>query len=250
MYEKQLKIAIAAVKASEKTFRKYFGTKTKLQNKSGDFRNLVSLADKTIEKEIRKYILTKFPKHGFVGEENGSVNRKAEFKWVLDPIDGTSNYINGLSSCVISLALLKKEKTVLAVVYVPMLRELYTAILGQGALCNGQPVRVSNKTDLHLGFGALGWSRDIKFAVRLFSKLLPKVLSLRVAGSGTFTLCNVAKGNYDFFVGKGNPAIWDIVAGELIVKEAGGAVVNLKKKPPIQIAANKMLAAKIFKLFK
>jgi len=247
MYEKELKIAITAVKASEKTFRKYFGTKTKLESKSGDFRNLVSLADKTIEQEIKDILVARFPTHGFIGEEGGAANPDAELQWVLDPIDGTSNYVNGLADCVISLALLKKRKTVLAVVSVPMLNELYTAVVGKGSRCNGKRIHVSKKTDLQRAFGALGWSKNLEFAVEKFTRLLPRVLNLRAAGSGTFTLCNVARGNFDFFVGRGGPAVWDIAAGQLIVEEAGGKLLGNKK---IQIAANKTLAAKLFKLFK
>ena len=97
MYEKELKIAITAVKASEKTFRKYFGTKTKLESKSGDFRNLVSLADKTIEQEIKDILVARFPTHGFIGEEGGAGNSHAKLQWVLDPIDGTSKSVCGLA---------------------------------------------------------------------------------------------------------------------------------------------------------
>ena len=93
MYEKELKIAIEAVKKAEPTFRKYFGTKTKVQTKEGNYRNLVSFADKKIETDIKKFLLNRFPQYGFIGEEYGGFNSNAEFVLVLDAIDGNSNYL-------------------------------------------------------------------------------------------------------------------------------------------------------------
>ncbi|MBI2637602.1 MAG: hypothetical protein HYW88_01755, partial [Candidatus Sungbacteria bacterium] len=115
MYQKELQIAIQAVKKSEPTFRKYFGTKTKVQKKGGNYRNLVSYADKKIEVDIKKFLMKIFPSYGFIGEENGGFNSKAEFVWALDPIDGTTNYLQGLPYCAISLALLRQGKPIVGV---------------------------------------------------------------------------------------------------------------------------------------
>lgn len=246
-YKKELKIAIAAVKASEPTFRKYFGTETKVQTKDGDFRNIATLADRKIERDVKNYLARRFPDYGFIGEENGHFPTRSAYSWVLDPVDGTSNYVHGHPECAISLALLKNKKPVMAVVFAPALNELYIARLGAGATCNGKKLKVSKISDVKRSFGAIGWSRNLNFAVWLFSKILTHILTTRVAGSGTMALCYTAKGTYDFFVGRGGSAIWDTAPGELIIKEAGGSFMSNSK---IQIAANKTLAAKLFRLFK
>src|SRR3989344_2517920 len=95
MYERELQIAIQAVKKAEPVFRKYFGTKPKVQSKGGDFRNIVSFVDRAIEKQLKDFLLKNSPNYGFVGEESGEINRGANFVWVVDPIDGTTNYIYG-----------------------------------------------------------------------------------------------------------------------------------------------------------
>ena len=247
MYEKELKIAIAAVKASEKTFRRYFGTKTKVQIKNDDYRNIATLADRKIEKDIKSFLSLRFPEYGFIGEENGHFRTRSPFLWVLDPVDGTTNFVHGHPECAISLALLKNKQPVLAVVSAPLLNEFYVARLGSGASLNGKKLRVSKIADVKTSYGAIGWSRNLNFAVWLFSKILKHITTTRVAGSGTIALCYVAKGTYDFFVGRGGSQIWDTAAGELIVKEAGGRFYQDSK---IEIAVNSFLSAKLFKFFK
>jgi len=248
MYERELKIAIQAVKKSAITFRKYFGLKTNVRIKRGDYRNLVSLADTKIENEISKFMAGHFPDHGFHGEETGLARGDSKFVWVLDPVDGTTNYIQGHPECVISLALLKEGKPVVGVVYAPVLGELYTATLGGGAECNGKKISVSNVKEIKKSFVALAWAKNLDFAVRMFPRILPNILTLRVAGSATLAFCYIARGTYDFFFGRSGGPIWDTAAGEIMIREAGGETLYLPSG--IQIAANKVLAAKLFELFK
>src|SRR3989344_292600 len=188
MYTKELKIAVAAVKNSEKTFRKYFATRTKIEIKDGDYRNVASHADRKIEQDIKSFLYKHFPGYGFLGEESGHSPTNSPYCWILDPIDGTNNYLQGNAECVISLCLQKNGETVLAAVYAPMLNELYTARAGKGAECNGKRIRISQKKEIKTSFGALGWSRDVRFGIKMFTKLIPLVLTLRIAGSGTYAL--------------------------------------------------------------
>lgn len=248
MYSKELKIAIEAVKKSEPTFRKYFGTKTKVEMKGGNFRNLVSYADKKIETDIKKILLKQFPTYGFIGEELGNINTNASFVWALDPIDGTTNYLQGLPDCAISLALLKNSRPVVGVVSAPLLNRVYTANLKGGAKLNGKKIQVSKTKDLKFAFGSVGWGRDIEFAIKTIPLLLPKIRKLRVPGSAALGICYVASGNYDFFVDK-TMNVWDYAAGQIILEEADGKFYETKN-PSLQIAANEKLVQKIFKLIK
>ncbi len=243
MYERQLKIAIQAVKNSERTFRKYFGTKTHVQKKAGNYRNLVSYADKKIEEEIRRLLHKYFPSNGFIGEENGTTKADAENVWAVDPIDGTTNYLQGLSDCAISIALLNKTKPVVGVVYAPFLDRLYTANHRHGAKLNGKKIKIAKTHEMKKAFGSIGWGRDTAFALKMFSKLLPKIRKMRVPGSSALGVCYVAQGSYDFWLAH-DMKIWDYAAAQVILEEAGGVFVQ-QKKPPLQIAGNKVLVKKL-----
>lgn len=248
MYEKELKLAISAVKKAEKTFRKYFGTKTKVEHKNNNPRDLVSFADKKIERDIKKNLIKEFPHYGFIGEESGLMNPNAEYKWVLDPIDGTSNYLQGSSDCAISLALIKNNEPVVGVVLEPILEHLYTARKNAGAKMNGKTIHVSPISDPKKAYGSFGWGRDRNFAKKMFPKLVPVVGKMRVLGSAAVTLCDVAQGVSDFLIGSGMK-IWDYAASQIILEEAGGIFIN-SEKPAIQIAANPVLSKKLLKLAK
>ena len=248
MYQKELQIAIRAVKKSESTFRKYFGTRTKVEIKDGNYRDLVSYADKKIEKDIKKILARNFSKYGFIGEESGIINLNAKYKWVLDPIDGTTNYLQGSPDCAISLALMKNDSPIVGVIYEPILGYLYAARKKAGATMNGKKIKVSNIHDLKTAYGSFGWGRDINFAKKMFPKLVPVVGKMRVLGSAVVTLCNVAKGISDFLIGSGMK-VWDYAAAQIILEEAGGVFIN-SEKPALQIAANPILAKKLFKLAK
>lgn len=246
MYEREMKIAIQAVKKAEPTFRKYFGTKTKVQTKEGNYRNVVSYADKKIEIDTKKFLLKKFPQYGFIGEEYGSFNPKAKFVWVLDAIDGTSNYLYGIADCPISLGLLEDNKPVVGVVFAPLLNKLYTGVRGKGAWLNGKKIHISKTGDLKMAFGCLGWARDLNWATEIFPKIIHKIFKLRVLGSGALGLCNVARGSYDFYLTV-HLEVWDYAAAQVILEEAGGVLLQ-SKKPRMQIAANKSLATKLLRM--
>lgn len=243
MYERELKIATQAVKRAEPTFRKYFGTKTKVEMKEGNYRDLVSDADKKIQQDIKKFLFKKFSTFGFIGEEQKNGTQKNEYIWVLDPIDGTTNYLQGSPNCAISLALLKKGKPVVGIVYAPFLNQMFIAKKGGGSWLNKKKLNVGKIKDIKMAFGCLGWARDLNFAKRIFNKFIPKVLKLRVLGSSALGICYVAQGSYDFYVVT-KMDLWDYTAAQIILEEAGGKLI-LSKKPQLQIAANKILAKKL-----
>ncbi len=248
MYEKELQIATQAVKKAEPTFRKYFGTKTQVKKKGGNPLDLVSYADKKIEKEIRDFLFKKFPAYGFIGEESGHFNSNAKLIWTLDPIDGTANYLQGLSYCATSLALLQNGKPVVGVISAPILGLLYTGSYKNGSWLNGTKLNAAKEQEIKNAFGTIGWGRDVQFGVKIIPKILPKIRKLRVPGSAVLSICYVAQGIFDFYVHK-RMNIWDYAAGQIIVEEAGGIFLETKK-PQIQIAGNKILVPKLLKLLK
>lgn len=247
MYQKELQLAIQVVKRSANTFKKYFGTKTKVRKKEGNYRNLVSYADKKIEQDIKKFLIKKFPNFGFIGEESGSYNPQAKSVWALDPIDGTTNYLQGLPYCALSLGLLHKEKPIVGVVYAPLLNRIYTARLGNGAALNNKKILVSKIQKTDESVGTIGWGPEIDFAVKTIPKFLPRIRKFRVFGSSAINLCHVAEGSLDFYLA-GHMNIWDYAAGQIILEEAGGVLLT-SKSPRSLIAANPYLAKKILKLF-
>lgn len=227
MYEKELRAAAQAAKLAEKTFRRYYGTKTQVRVKDKNYRNLVSLADKKIEKDIKAFLQKRFPGYGFMGEEYGAKNPSAEYLWVLDPIDGTTNYIQGIPYCCISLALCHRSKPIVGTVYGPLMRELYTARVHHGAYCNGMRIRVSQTRTLTRAFGALSWGKDNNFGSRMAQKFTLVARKIRVMGSSALAGCQVASGKFDFIAdGLGGMGFWDVAAASLIVKEAGGKVYD------------------------
>lgn len=247
MYEKELKTAISAVKRSEKTFRKYFGTKTKVEEKDGNWRNLVSYADKKIESEIKAGLRRVFPSHGFICEEGGRINAEAEYVWTIDPIDGTTNYLRGVPDCTIAVSLLQDQKPVLGIVFAPLLGRLYTAAAGQGARLNGKKISVAKSKNPARAFGGIAWGKDLEFAPWIFSKVIKETRTLRIAGSTALALAQVADGSFDFFCGKKIPDIWDSAPGQLLVEEAGGSFL-VSRRQKVQIAGNASIARKLQKI--
>ena len=245
LYKKELAAALEAVQRSEQTFRKYFRTRTKVEKKHGNYRDLVSYADKKIESDIHSYLLKKFPSHGFIGEEGGNVRQDARYVWVADPIDGTSNYLQGVKSCGICLAMLEYKKPVVGVVSAPMLGELYAACNGGGATVNGVHIRASRTRSIAQAFGAFGWGRNRSLGKSLAAKLLSEVFKLRVLGSSALSLCYVACGTYDFAV-QADMNLWDYAAAQVVLEEAGGKLIQVEGRAHA-IAANPLLAAKLKK---
>lgn len=248
MYEGELKLAVQAVDRAENTFRKYHGVRTATEQKQGDYRDLVSDTDRRIEETIRDFLRRHTPEHGFLGEESGPFKTDSEFVWVLDPIDGTTNYLQGLPECAISLALTRSKHPVVGVVSAPLLNQLYTARLGGRARHNGRRIRVAQTTQVLTAVGALGWGRQMDFAVSVFPRLLPLVRKLRMPGSAALAMCRVAQGSYDFLVATGMNS-WDFSAAQIVLEEAGGHFQSWAN-PPLQIAGNKALVRKLYRRLK
>ncbi len=191
--------------------------------------NLVTEMDMRSERAVVETILASFPDHGIIAEEETMIRSKSGFTWIIDPLDGTTNYAHGYPCFSVSIALEQEGEIVLGVVYEPMRDELFTAQKGKGAFLNKKPIKVSNADTLIKSLLATGFPYDRTTSKRNnmdhFHDLLMVSQEVRRDGSAAIDLCFVACGRFDgFWELKLKP--WDIAAGSIIVHEAGGMLSN------------------------
>jgi len=199
--------------------------------------DLVTETDREIEEQFRALISARFPSHEVLGEEfsrPGDRERVPDFCWLFDPIDGTTNFAHGLPIFCASLALEVNGEAVVAAVYDPNRRELFTAERGSGAWLNGAPMRVTSETRLIDSLLCTGFPYDVQQKpdelVGLFARFLGICRAVRRLGSAAIDLCYVAAGRLDGFW-EMHLGPWDIAAGALIVSEAGGRVTATDGRP-------------------
>lgn len=189
--------------------------------------NLVTEMDRLSEKTVVSAILSAFPEHGILAEEEARIENSSEFLWIIDPLDGTTNYAHGYPSFSVSIGLQRQGDLAVGVVYDPMRDELFTAVKGGGAFLNGKPIRVSTNDSLIRSLIATGFpydrTRSRENNLNYFNALIMASQEVRRSGSASLDLCSLAVGRLDgYWELKLNP--WDIAAGALIVREAGGMV--------------------------
>ncbi len=206
-------------------FRKLDSLKTE---KKGP-QDLVSKADREVEKMIRERLQTSFPEDGFLGEESGNQNLDAEGIWVVDPIDGTICFLNGLSSWCVSIAFVVKNQIEIGLIYAPCTDELFASQRGTGATLNGKPMKPSKATTLADGIVGLGYSpkSSIEATQKAFAYLFENGGVYHDIGSGALMTAYVAAGRCDGFWQR-NLNYWDYAAGIILVKEAGGFVTDFE----------------------
>ncbi len=187
----------------------------------------VTDADRASESLIKEILLTACPEDGFYGEEGGITGADKAGMWVVDPIDGTTNFIHGIHPYTISIAYMVSGQPAAAAVYAPLTDEMFSAYLDGGAYLNDQPIRVSGITDPKLLLLGMSFAhRNADYAKKMF-ELLPrlstKINDMRRLGSAAYDLCLVACGRYDAFI-ELNLLLYDIAAGVLIAREAGAVI--------------------------
>lgn len=211
--------------------------------------DVVTRVDKECEAYLINKIATHYPDHGVLGEETGAHAAGADWIWVIDPLDGTNNYSQGLPVFCVSIGLQFRGVTQLGVVYAPYIDELYTAIREKGAFLNHQPIHISAKEELDQCVLATGfpYDKDVNPDNNTdnVSRLIPQIRGLRRMGAAAYDLCCVAAGFLDGYW-EFNLQPWDVCAGNLIVEEAGGVILPFRKDRGIaQIAGNKTIVDKI-----
>lgn len=235
MYKQTL---IDATNAGAHELKKFFNGKFSISHKEG-INNLVTEADFASDKAIKAVIKPAFPDHGIVSEESVEKVSTSDYKWIIDPIDGTVNFANGIPICCVSIGLEYKGEMLMGAVYNPNLEEFYFAEKGKGATLNGEKISVSSKTRLVTSCLVTGFPYTyldhLNGPLEVFSKLIKKGIPVRRLGSAAIDLCWVAAGRFDGFYEHELHA-WDSAAGFLMVEEAGGKVTNLKgeKYDPFQ----------------
>lgn len=225
------KVAIRAAYASGLLIKRSVGNISKVSYKGRD--NIVTDVDKASEKLIIGMILRAFPDHSILSEESSPIDSGSRYRWVIDPIDGTTNFAHAFPFFCVSIALEEKGRVILGVVYDPMRDEIFIARRGKGATLNGKKIEVSRVGSLGVSFLATGFSYGITRKDRNishFRKLLVKTQAIRRAGSAALDLCYVACGRFDGFW-EMNLHSWDVAAASLIVEEAKGKVTKFDGKP-------------------
>lgn len=230
-----LKVALEAAQLGGKIALKYF---RKLKNVSLKVdAGLVSEADRESEAAIMQTVRKKFPKHRFLGEETGFASGRggdSEPLWVVDPLDGTTNYVHGFPLFCVSIGVELNKEIEVAVVHAPLLKYTYTAMKGRGAFFNKKPMSVSLTESIDNSLLATGFSYKkseiLSQEVRDFKALAERSRGIRRAGSAALDLCMVASGIFDGFWER-ELASWDTAAGSLLVTEAGGTVTGFDGKP-------------------
>lgn len=225
----------------------------KIDKKSTNI-DLVTEIDKKSEQAIIEFINRYYPSHAILAEESGLAANDSEYLWVIDPLDGTGNYAHGLPIFAVSIALQYKGKTVLGVVYMPVLDQLFTAIKGQGAYLNGEKMTVSAKTDLIDCFLATGFPYDIAENpannITYFSEIVLKARAVRRMGAAAYDLACVAAGKFDGYW-EMSLSLWDVAAAALMVEEAGGKIMHFRDDRGISIiAGNEIISRKIYEEIK
>lgn len=223
---RELEVAVTAAQAAGEVLRDGFGRRHEVRYK-GEV-DLVTEADEKAEQIIKEVLGEAFPNYGVLAEEGGEFEGHGDTRWIVDPLDGTTNYAHSLPIFAVSIALEKAGQVVLGVVHDPMSEETYAAECGGGATLNSQPIRVSDTDELVQALLATGFPYDrdeIPAVLDLFGRFAMLTQGMRRLGSAALDMCYVAAGRLDGYYERGIKA-WDIAAGSVILEEAGGKVTD------------------------
>jgi len=219
-----------AVEAGAAELSRFFNKSFQVSNKQG-INNLVTEADHAAEEAILNIIKKDFPDHYILSEEAGEIVQDSNYKWIIDPIDGTVNFAHSIPICCVSIALEQNGTIIMGAVYNPNLNELFFAERGKGATLNEKAIRVSEKSSVINACLVTGFPYTYldmpNGPLEIFEKLIRKGVPVRRLGSAATDLCWVAAGRFDGFYEHKLEA-WDSAAGYLIVEEAGGVVTDFK----------------------
>ncbi|XP_034697498.1 inositol monophosphatase 3 [Vitis riparia] len=228
-----LETAVDAAKRAGEIIRRGFYQTKNVEHKGQV--DLVTETDKACEDLIFNHLQQHYPEHKLIGEETtaacGTMELTDSPTWIVDPLDGTTNFVHGFPFVCVSIGLTIGKVPAVGVVYNPILDELFTAIRGKGAFLNGKPIKVSSQTELVKSLLAteVGTKRDkstVDATTNRINDLLFEVRSLRMSGSCALNLCGIACGRLDLFYELGFGGPWDVAGGALIVEEAGGLVYD------------------------
>ncbi|XP_011630541.2 inositol monophosphatase 2-like [Pogonomyrmex barbatus] len=239
------------------------GSKKDVKSKEVDW-DLVTEYDRKIEDKLIKQLSIQFPSHKFIGEETAAKEGclpqlTNDPTWIIDPIDGTTNFVHRFPHTCISLALLVNKKIEIGIIYNPLMRQFFSARRHCGAFLNGKPIKTSGVKDMSQSLVAIEpWlARDPQY-LNVYSRmhaLIQKTHGIRTLGTAALTLCYVAMGAVEAYHIEGIEA-WDVAAGKLIIEEAGGIVIDTAggeldiMTPRVIAACNEQIAQQLVNLIK
>lgn len=251
-----LNIAVRAAQRAGDEIMRYYDQSSQMKVTEKSRNDFVTQVDKLAEQIIVETIHKTYPNHAFLAEESGSIG-ESEFEWIIDPIDGTTNFIHSFPHFCVSIALAHNKQLQQAVVYDPFKQELFSASKGSGATLNNKKIRVSDRKSLDGALLGTGFpfrdGQEIETFLEQFRKINPMTAGIRRAGSAALDMAYVACGRLDgFWEYNLNP--WDIAAGTLLVQEAGGLVTTIENEANILetgdvICANHSVHKEIIELF-
>jgi myo-inositol-1(or 4)-monophosphatase len=227
-----LNVAIEAAKEAGKFLKQNLGKVREINLKSGQERNLVTEIDKKSEALIVSIIRQHYPNHDILAEESGSEHgRQSDYRWIIDPLDGTTNFTHSLPIFCVSIGLEKKGEIIAGTIYDPNFEELFTAEKGRGAFLNGRRLRVSQTPTLKQSLLVTGFPYNVPDnpdnCIEHFVNFLLAGQGIRRMGSAAIDLAYVAASRYDgFWEVNLNP--WDMAAGVVLIREAGGKITGFK----------------------
>jgi myo-inositol-1(or 4)-monophosphatase len=239
-----IKDIIDIAKEAGEIIRNGFGKTLDIEYKTGES-NLVTNIDKASEKHIIQSIQRKYKSHSILGEEGTNIRNDSEYLWVIDPLDGTTNFAHRLPIFSVSIGVLKNNALYAGVVYDVMNDIVYSAVKGEGSYANGEKLHVNSNEIVGHSVLVTGFPYNISEnpdrALEKFSEMVKKTRAVRRLGSAAIDLCFVAKGVFDaFWEVYLHP--WDMAAGMLILEEAGGKITDFSGKPT-NIYTHQLLAS-------
>jgi len=227
MGQEHLEACIAAARAGGSVLLGWFRQLDPTQVREKTKHDLVTAADRDSESVIKAELERRFPRYGFLGEESGASGDGDGPRWIVDPLDGTLNFVQGFPHWCVSVGLWDQRGALAGAIYDPLRQDLYAAVRGGGAHWNGRPMKVSAHPGLDGAFLATGFAWQLGERWPAYNRALcavwPRALGIRRAGSAALDLAQVACGIYDGFFELGLKP-WDLAAGSLLVQEAGGVV--------------------------
>ena len=224
-----LAYAISAARLAGEVLLRHFRKLTPGQVAEKEVNDWVTAADREAEAAITSYLARVTPDIGILAEEGGASGSRAS-RWVIDPLDGTTNFLRGFPHFAVSIALLNDDRIEVGVVHDPLRGETFAAAAGGGAACNGRPIRVSGRPTLRGAFVTTGFPFRVhpvlETYLEVFRRVFVRVAAIRRPGAAALDLAHTAAGIFDGFF-EFTLAPWDIAAGALLVREAGGVISNL-----------------------
>jgi myo-inositol-1(or 4)-monophosphatase len=234
-----LELAVRAARIAGDVLLGYYGLEPEGLGSKSSETDMVSDADREAERAIRELLEAEHPRDGLLAEEGSSSDAESGRRWIVDPLDGTINFLYGFPAWAVSIALEDSGGLAVGVVHSPVHGETFCAVRGEGAWLGDRRLRTRESSELARAMVATGFSYEADQRVaqaEIVRRVLPRARDIRRAGAAALDLAWVAAGRVDAFYERGLKS-WDLAAGQLLVEEAGGAVLALEGAPAGVIAA-------------